>query len=149
MPYNPLNFTTLPSFVAARPNLRLHTEFAPLTSDRIAGALWEPPVRVANHLTSEGIIDRTPLSVMSDGKVDLSIKYTGEFSCHMRIEPYPFDSHDCYIEVTMPMTRSTVVLDGSLGIALALHPEGFDAFARNTTTYITRLDRDPTSRELP
>jgi hypothetical protein len=104
MPYNPLNFTTLPSFVAARPNLRLHTEFAPLTSDRIAGALWEPPVRVANHLTSEGIIDRTPLSVMSDGKVDLSIKYTGEFSCHMRIEPYPFDSHDCYIEVTMPMT---------------------------------------------
>jgi len=90
--------------------------------------------------------------------VRLAIKYTGEFSCVMRIEPYPFDTHVCHIDLTVPTSTSAIVLDGSLGTTLSASPEGFRAVAHNQTVYsmVTRngnqsyvtftyaIERDPT-----
>jgi len=94
--------------------------------------VWTPELFMQNHLSEvmEREAGETLVTVESNGWATWSQKITGEFDCEMRIEPYPFDIHTCYLNLSTEAAADKVVLDATTGVYargwnISAVPEGF------------------------
>lgn len=78
----------------------------------MASLLWTPTLYVKNHLSERTgqNVGETLVTVNASGVARWGRKITGEFACSMSIEPYPYDVHECHLNITSDVPIEQLVL---------------------------------------
>ena len=78
----------------------------------MASLLWTPTLYVKNHLSERTgqNVGETLVTVNASGVARWGRKITGEFACGMSIEPYPYDVHECHLNITSDVPIEQLVL---------------------------------------
>jgi len=90
--------------------------------------VWTPSLYATNHLSE--LMQReagdSQVTLRSYGLVSWAQKITGEFDCKMRVEPYPYDIHTCFINISTDTEASKVNIEPGLDYEITGWEEGYD-----------------------